>query len=86
MTPRFVALAALAFLLAACGPPSTADALKKAEGVKTRTELESRLGKPTEIAKLGPIENWTYKTSDGSVSFVITGDTVQMSSGGTNSK
>lgn len=86
MTPRLFALAALSFLLAACGPPSTADALKKAEGVKTKAQLESALGKPTEIGKLGPIENWTYKTSDGSVSFVITGDTVQLSSGGTGRK
>jgi hypothetical protein len=80
---RALYLAALSFLLVACGPPSTAEALKKAEKVKTKSELESALGRPTEISKLGPLENWTYKTSDGSVSFVITGETVQLSTGGT---
>ena len=63
-------------LLAACFAPSKADLIKKAEGVKSRAELESRLGEPSEVSKLGPIEKWTYVASDGAVTFVLAGDTV----------
>jgi len=83
---RFVFALALPLALVACGPPSTEEALKKAEHVGTRAELEKALGRPGEIQKLGPIEQWTYKTSDGSVTFVITGDRVALASGGTNKK
>lgn len=77
-------LLAAALALAACGPASTADTLKKAEGVETKAALEKALGKPTGVSKLGPIEQWTYKTSDGSVTFLITGDRVALSAGGTD--
>ena len=85
---RFARLAALALplLLIACGPPSTEDALKKAEKAGTKAELEKALGSPTEIQKLGPLEQWTYKTSDGSVTFVIAADKVTLASGGTTKK
>ncbi len=72
--------------LAACGPPTTEQALKRAERVQTRAELEGALGRPDEISKLGPVEKWIYKTSDGAVSFVLTGDRVTLSSGGTERK
>lgn len=71
----FSALAGL-LLLAACFAPSKADLIKKAEGASTRAELESRLGEPSEVSKLGPIEKWTYVASDGAVTFVLTGNTV----------
>lgn len=63
-------------LLAACFAPSKADLLKKAKGVSSRTELEAALGEPSDVSKFGPIEKWTYKASDGSVVFVLAGDTV----------
>ena len=56
----------LALLLAGCDrTPSKADLLKKAEGVKTKAELEKALGKPSDVEKIGPLEKWTYKASDG---------------------
>ena len=64
--------------LAGCGGNTKQDITKKTENVKTKAELERILGKPANFNKLGPIETWTYKASDGEVSFLITGDTVQM--------
>jgi len=73
---------ALPLFLAACGDPEKADILKKAEGIEDKAKLESALGKPTEVSKLGPIERWTYKAKDGSVTFTITGSTVALSNTG----
>lgn len=81
-----LAVLALPLALVACGPPSTADALKKAEMATTKAELEKALGTPTGIEKLGPLEKWTYKTSDGSITVVIAGDKVTLASGGTDKK
>jgi hypothetical protein len=69
-----VAFAAVAVL--GCGPPSQHDILKQAEGVETKQELEAKIGAPDEVDKLGPLERWTYRASDGDVEFVITGDNV----------
>ena len=77
-----VAVLALPLLLAACGDPEKSDILKKAEGIDDKAKLESALGKPTEVSKLGPVERWTYKAKDGSVTFTITGDTVALSTTG----
>ncbi len=63
-------------LLAACFAPSKADLIKKAEGASSKAELEAALGEPSEVSKLGPIEKWTYKASDGAVVFVLAGDTI----------
>ncbi|HEY9539169.1 MAG TPA: hypothetical protein VIS03_16360 [Kiloniellaceae bacterium] len=71
----FVALAGL-LLLTACFAPSKADLIKKAQGASSRAELEAALGEPSEVSKLGPIEKWTYVASDGSVVFLLAGDTV----------
>jgi hypothetical protein len=75
----------VALALAGCSRAKE-DLLHKAEGVKTRGDLESRLGRPDDIAKLGPVERWTYKASNGEVVFVIVGDTVtlQAAAGGDN--
>lgn len=73
---------ALPLLLIACGDPTQAEIVKKAEGVDNRTKLESVLGRPQRVDKLGPIERWTYKAKDGEVTFVITGDTVVLSATG----
>ena len=74
-----------ALVLAGCDQtPSKAEILKKAEGVKTKAELEKVLGKPAELDKVGPIEKWTYKASDGSVTYIIVADqvTLDMTGGG----
>ena len=73
-----VAFAAVAVL--GCGPPSQHDILKQAEGVETKQELEAKIGAPDEVDKLGPLEKWTYRASDGEVEFVITGDNVGLKS------
>lgn len=74
-----VVVAALALLaLAACGDPSKGEIIKKAENASTKAELEKALGAPTEVDKVGPLEKWTYKASDGAVVFAIIGDTVTM--------
>lgn len=68
-----------ALLLGGCGDPSKQDILKKAEKAATKAQLESALGKPTEVSKVGPVEKWTYKAKDGTVVFMITGDKVAIS-------
>ncbi|HEX4993913.1 MAG TPA: hypothetical protein VFX87_03050 [Methylomirabilota bacterium] len=64
-------------LLVGCGR-SKEDLVQKSRGVGTRAELEQALGKPSDISKLGPVEQWTYKASNGNVVFVIVGDKVTM--------
>jgi hypothetical protein len=46
--------------------------------VTTKAELEAQLGAPDDRTKLGPIETWTYQASDGKVTYLIAGDTVQL--------
>jgi hypothetical protein len=58
------------------------DIVEKARSASTRAELERALGKPSDIAKLGPVEQWTYKASNGSVVFLIVGDTVTLQAAG----
>jgi len=69
--------------LAAC-EESKQDILEKAEGVATKSALKSALGRPDTMDKLGPLERWTYKASDGTVIFIITGDTVAIEATGGN--
>ena len=66
----------LLLLLAGCFAPSKADLIKKADGASSRADLESALGEPSEVSKIGPIEKWTYKASDGAVIFLLAGDSV----------
>ncbi len=75
---RAAAAAAVLLTLAACGEPKKADIIEKARGVETREQLQKKLGKPTEVSKLGPVEQWTYKAKDGQVVFILTGDSVAM--------
>lgn len=77
---RLVKRAALVLplLLVGCGDPSKADLIDKAKGADTKTELESALGQPDDLTKVGPLEKWTYKASDGQVTFIITGDSVAL--------
>lgn len=75
-TLRNLTLFSSLLLLAACFAPSKADLIKKAEGASSKSELEERLGEPSEVSKLGPIEKWTYVASDGKVTFLLAGDTI----------
>jgi hypothetical protein len=70
--------AALLLALAACGEPTKDEIIAKARGVETRADLEKKVGRPTDIQKLGPIEMWTYRTKTGDVVFVITGERVAL--------
>ena len=63
----------VALSLSSCGSSTKEDILAKARNVATRSELEKALGKPDDIGKLGPVEKWTYKASNGEVIFVIVG-------------
>ncbi|TWT04043.1 hypothetical protein [Reyranella sp. CPCC 100927] len=83
----FLAAGVAAMVLAGCDQsPSKAEILKKAEGVKTKAELEKVLGKPAELDKVGPIEKWTYKASDGSVTYIIVADQVTLDMTGGSGK
>ena len=57
---------------------SKEDLLEKSRGISARVDLERALGKPSEVNKLGPVEQWTYKASNGTVVFLIVGDTVTL--------
>jgi hypothetical protein len=61
---------------------SKEDLVAKSRGASTRAELEQALGKPSDITKLGPVEQWTYKASNGSVVFLIVGDKVTLQAAG----
>ena len=74
------------FLLAGCGERTKEDIIEKARNVSTRNDLEKALGKPADIGKLGPIERWTYKASNGEVVFVIVGETVTLQATGAGGK
>jgi len=73
-----IAFSAAWLLAFACAPETKHDVLKKAELVTTKAELEKVLGPPDDRHKLGPIETWTYVVSDGKVTFLIAGDSVQI--------
>jgi hypothetical protein len=79
---KMLAFVAVLGLLSACGDPSKQDIIKKASSASTKVQLEDVLGEPTTVDKLGPIEKWTYKASDGEVIFVITGDSVALQATG----
>jgi hypothetical protein len=74
--------AVLLVALAGCGPSTKEDMLSKARDVKTRAELEKALGQPSDLSKIGPMETWTYKASNGTVVFVVVGDTVTLQATG----
>lgn len=79
LLPVLALSAALA--LGAC-EKSKEDILQKSDKATTREQLKAALGTPDDIAKLGPIETWTYQGSNGTVSFVLAGDQVTLRSTG----
>ena len=85
MTPHTLAglvIGLVLLALAGCGPSTKEDMIAKARGVTTRAELEKALGKPSDISKLGPMETWTYKASNGQVVYLIVGDAVTLEAAG----
>ena len=83
---RHLLVATLALLLLAGCSRSKEDIVGKAREAKSRSDLERVLGKPDDIAKLGPVERWTYKASNGEVVFVVVGDTVTLQATGSGEK
>jgi len=68
--------------LVACGRVTKEDIVSKARDISKRAELERVLGRPDEISKLGPVETWRYKASNGEVIFLIVGDDVTLQAAG----
>ena len=79
--PRLSIVALAAVALLACSE-SKHDILSQAESAETKQQLEAALGAPDDVSKLGPVETWTYEASDGSVQFLITGNTVALGTTG----
>lgn len=69
-------------LMTSCGGSTKEDIIAKAKDVSTTADLEKALGRPSDIAKLGPLEKWTYKASNGKVVFIIVGDKVTLETTG----
>lgn len=84
--PALLSCMVLALVLSSCGPPTKEDIVAKAKDAKTRSALETALGKPDDISKLGPIEKWTYKAKNGHVVFILVGDTVTIEATGSEKK
>ena len=61
---------------------SKEDLVEKSCNVSTRAELEQALGKPSDISKVGPVEQWTYNASNGTVVFLIAADKVTLQAAG----
>ena len=80
-----LAWALAAGLIVGCSR-SKEDLIEKARDANTRAELERALGKPSDITKLGPVEQWTYKAANGSVVFLIVGDKVTLQAAGPDEK
>ena len=72
--------------LVACGRGTKEDIVAKARDISTRAELERVLGKPDDITKLGPVETWRYRASNGEVIFLIVGDNVTLQAAGSPEK
>jgi hypothetical protein len=78
---RLAALALLGLLLAGC-QRTRHDLIEASVDADTRDELKAALGAPDELHRMGPVELWTYEASDGTVSFLITGEKVQIQTSG----
>jgi hypothetical protein len=79
MRPWKLLLAAgLMLAVAACGKPTKESMLQKAGNAKKSAEVVALLGQPDDIGKLGPLEVWTYKASNGKVIFTMLADNVTL--------
>lgn len=70
----------------ACGRATKEEIVAKARDISVRAELERVLGRPDDIAKLGPVETWRYRASNGEVVFLIVGDNVTLQAAGSPEK
>ena len=86
MKARVLVCAVAVLSLVACSRATKEDMVSKARDVSKRAELERVLGKPDEITKLGPVETWRYKASNGDVIFLIVGDEVTLQAAGSGDK
>lgn len=83
--PRLATALVLAsvLMLSACFKDSKAEIAKKAENASTVEELRTAIGEPDELNKAGPIEEWIYDASDGTVRFpILAGKVGPMVTGG----
>lgn len=78
---RLLCLTVVAVTIVACEDRKE-DILKKSENAKTRQQLRAVIGDPDDASKVGPMETWTYQTSNGSVTFTLAGDTVMLKTTG----
>jgi hypothetical protein len=83
---RALLIAVVLLGLAACGRGTKEEIVTKARDISTRAELERVLGRPDDLSKLGPVETWRYKASNGEVVFLIVGDTVTLQAAGSPEK
>jgi len=86
MMTRALVCAVAVLGLVACGRGTKEDIVSKARDISKRAELERVLGQPDEITKLGPVETWRYKASNGEVIFLIVGDDVTLQAAGRGDK
>lgn len=86
---RIIAVLVLAVVViaaaAACGRTKE-DIIERAHKVTTRTELQKVVGRPDDIAKLGPAEIWTYRAKNGEVIFVVIGEQVTLQAAGSGDR
>ncbi len=75
---RTVLAAALLLALAACGKPTKEEMLQKAGEAKKKAEVVALLGQPDDIGKIGPLEIWTYKASNGKLVFTMLAENVTL--------
>lgn len=76
-----LALVGALVALTACDA-SKDDILQKAAKAETAEQLRKALGDPDDLSKVGPIETWTYKASDGTVTFTLAAGSVTLSTTG----
>ena len=75
---RIALAAGLMLVLAACGKPTKEEMLQKSEAAKTKAEVVAVLGQADDIAKIGPLEIWTYRASNGRLVFTMLNNDVTL--------
>ncbi len=75
---KLLLAAGLMLAVAACGKPTKESMLQKAGNAKKSSEVVALLGQPDDIGKVGPLEIWTYKASNGKVVFTMLADNVTL--------
>jgi hypothetical protein len=75
---KLVLAAGLMLAVAACGKPTKEAMLQKAGNAKKSAEVVALLGQPDDIGKIGPLEIWTYKASNGKVVFTMLAENVTL--------